>query len=144
MEMGIPWKVLHLRPRECGRQQACPRPGNQTGAGSPRRRSPQVTFCIDIDGTICADMDGDYANAAPTLPEHQMRIGMIKRLHDAGHRVIIWTARGSESGIDWTQLTEQQLADWGVVYDELRFGKPAADFYIDDKAVHVTEFGVTP
>ena len=29
---------------------------------------------------------------------------------------------------------KKQFAKWGIYYDEIRFGKPAADLYIDDKA----------
>jgi hypothetical protein len=31
------------------------------------------------------------------------------------------------------QLTEQQMKDWGFPVDELHLGKPAGDFYVDDK-----------
>ena len=37
-------------------------------------------------------------------------------------------------------ITEKQLKDWGVNYDELFMGKPAGDFYIDDKGVKDEEF----
>jgi len=30
-------------------------------------------------------------------------------------------------------LTFKQLDEWGFIYDEIYFGKPAADIYIDDK-----------
>ena len=48
---------------------------------------------------------------------------------------MIHTARGSETGRDWTATTREQLRSWGVRHDELRFGKPAADFYVDDRAI---------
>jgi hypothetical protein len=31
-------------------------------------------------------------------------------------------------------LTLRQLNEWGFVYDEIYFGKPDADIFIDDKA----------
>ena len=41
------------------------------------------------------------------------------------------------TGIDWREVTEKQMAQWGVKYHELRFGKPAGDFYIDDRFVAI-------
>ena len=56
------------------------------------------------------------------------------------NHITIWTARGSNSGIDWTELTKKQLADWKVDYDELLLKKPAYDLYIDDKSFNVDKF----
>jgi hypothetical protein len=53
---------------------------------------------------------------------------------------VFFTARGSVSGIDWGSFTKKQLAKWKVKYDELIFGKPSADCYIDDKGVNSNEF----
>jgi hypothetical protein len=47
----------------------------------------------------------------------------------------MFTARGSTTGIDWTDVTARQLADWGVDYHELILGKPHFDLLIDDKAI---------
>jgi hypothetical protein len=33
------------------------------------------------------------------------------------------------------ELTKQQLKDWGVKYNELIFGKPDADIFVDDKGI---------
>ena len=40
----------------------------------------------------------------------------------------------------FTDLTEQQLKDWGCKYHTLILGKPNADYYIDDKGVNSDEF----
>ena len=37
------------------------------------------------------------------------------------------------TGIDWREVTEKQLSDWGLSYHELHFGKPNADYYVDDR-----------
>jgi len=95
-----------------------------------------VTYCFDLDGTICTDTGGDYQNARP-FPE---MVAEVNRLHQGGHHVIIFTARGSGTGIDWRAATERQLAEWGVEHDFLFLGKPPADVYVDDKAVHVADF----
>jgi CMP-N,N'-diacetyllegionaminic acid synthase len=88
------------------------------------------TFCFDIDGVIATlTLENDYTQADPRWEI----IGLIRRLHKAGHRIILFTARGTTTGIDWRSLTMDQLSRWDVPFDELRFGKPAADFYIDDR-----------
>ena len=87
------------------------------------------TYCFDIDGTICSNTEGDYANAQP----HKKRIDNINELYDLGNKIIYYTARGSTTNKDWKELTTKQFIDWGVKYDELCFGKPTADIYIDDK-----------
>ena len=63
-------------------------------------------------------------------------IEKVNRLYDEGHRVVFWTARGTQSGLNWRQLTEDQLLSWGVRYHELRFGKPVYDVFIDDKNIN--------
>jgi CMP-N-acetylneuraminic acid synthetase len=90
------------------------------------------TFAFDMDGVIATLVpDHDYRKAAPAHPV----VALVNRLHDAGNRVVIHTARGSESGRDWSAITREQLRRWDVRHHELRFGKPAADFYVDDRAI---------
>jgi dTDP-glucose 4,6-dehydratase len=91
---------------------------------------------VDIDGTLCSTPAADYAAASP-IPE---AVAAINRLYERGHRIILLTARGTVTGIDWRSLTERQLLEWGVRYHELVFGKPAADVYIDDKAISTAEW----
>lgn len=94
------------------------------------------TFCFDIDGVIaCLTPDNDYAKADC----HRHTIDAINALYDRGHHIILFTARGYKTGIDWHQTTEDQMKRWGVKYHELKFGKPAADFYIDDRMISVEE-----
>jgi len=91
-----------------------------------------MIYCFDIDGTLCTNTDGAYemARAWPDV------ITRINALYDAGHRIILYTARGTTTGIDWRARTEAQLSAWGVRYHDLVFGKPTADVYVDDKAVN--------
>lgn len=65
-------------------------------------------------------------------------IDAVNRLHARGFRIVLFTARGSATGIDWEERTRRQLDGWKVRYDELVFGKPAADFYVDDRMISVT------
>jgi uncharacterized HAD superfamily protein len=91
-----------------------------------------LTYCIDIDGTLCTNTEGDYERAEPISDV----IAEINRLHEAGHKILLLTARGSTTAIDWRECTERQLAAWNVRYDQLFFGKPTADVYVDDKAIN--------
>ena len=103
-----------------------------------------LTYCVDIDGTICdkpKDMwhDGDYSHSVPKID----RIEKINNLYDEGHTIIYLTARGMGrhrnsrmlAYQEFYNLTYNQLKSWGCKFHELHMGKPAADYYIDDKGV---------
>lgn len=90
-----------------------------------------MRYCLDLDGTLCT-VAKDYAAARPIAAA----VERVRTLHAEGHRITLWTARGTTTGIDWRDLTERQLAAWGVPYHELHFGKPEADLYIDDRALN--------
>lgn len=94
-----------------------------------------MTYCFDIDGTLCAQQD-DYSRAEPYVE----RISHVNLLYEQGNRIVLFTARGSKSGIDWLEATRRQIENWGLKYHELIIGKPHADLYIDDKAVHPDDF----
>ncbi len=92
--------------------------------------SEPKTFVFDIDGCIATiTKDLDYTLAEPI----HSTIRHINTLYEAGHHIVLFTARGSLSGIDWQSVTADQMKKWGVKHHELRLGKPAADYYIDDK-----------
>jgi prolyl oligopeptidase PreP (S9A serine peptidase family) len=91
---------------------------------------------VDIDNTICISKDSDYANSQPII----QRIQKVNELYDQGNKIIYWTARGGNSGIDWTDKTHSQLAAWGCKYDEIRMGKPVYDVWVDDKAINSEDF----
>lgn len=95
-----------------------------------RLTSGNQTFVFDIDGVI-AQFNASL-NYAESLPNERM-IRIINRLYDAGNKIVLFTARGYTTGIDWSEVTRKQMQDWGVKHTELKFGKPNADYYIDDK-----------
>jgi len=94
------------------------------------------TFCFDVDGTICTQTKSDYENAQPIQP----MIDKINKLYYEGNIIVIHTARGQSSGVDWEAFTVRQLRGWKVKFHSFYYGKPSADYYIDDKAVSISDF----
>ena len=98
-------------------------------------------FCFDLDNTLVTSpsIHGDYASCRPI----ESVIQYVQTLHASGHYIIIHTARrmrthGGNVGCvvaDVGALTIQQLKHFCIPYHELVFGKPFADFYIDDRSV---------
>lgn len=95
-----------------------------------------MVIYIDIDETICNSPGRDYPNATPV----RQNIIKANQLYDQGHTIVYWTARGSSSGIDWRELTQQQLDSWGVKHHQLKLGKPSYDLFIDDKALNTLDW----
>lgn len=93
------------------------------------------TLIFDIDGTICTQ-ESDYSKAKPI----QEVIDKLNKKHEEGYKIVLFTARGTETGIDWSSVTAAQLEEWGVQYDDLLFGKPAGLKYIDDKGVSIYQW----
>ena len=96
-----------------------------------------MVYYVDIDETICYyDGNRRYPDA---LPNHE-RIKKINTLYDDGHTIVYWTARGGTTGIDWTDVTREQLIKWGAKHNELKMWKPHYDLFICDKAVNAERF----
>ena len=96
-----------------------------------------MIYYVDIDETICMyPSDRSYEKAEPITNN----ISVINELYDAGNIVVYWTARGTTTGIDWTETTRSQLSKWGARYTELRLGKPHYDVFICDKAINSNVF----
>ncbi len=89
-------------------------------------------YCFDLDGTLCTKVK-DYKEAKPIVE----RINFVNKLYNEGNIILIDTARGSLTQIDWYEITKQQLESWGLKYHQLRVGlKLDADYYIDDKGIN--------
>lgn len=95
-----------------------------------------MIICLDIDGILCEESVLPYTERMP----YKDAITRINILYDSGHRIILFTARGTGTGIDWSDQTKKQLTQWGLKYHELIFGKPVYDVFIDDKAYHNINF----
>lgn len=100
-----------------------------------------MRICLDLDGVICQlrHPEQEYADLEP-VPGAVEAIG---RLRSEGHTIIIYTARHMKTCSGNTgQVVARQgattlawLARHGIEFDELHFGKPWADVYLDDNAV---------
>jgi hypothetical protein len=97
---------------------------------------------VDIDETVCfyeedIALDGKkcYDKA---IPNH-INIAKINNLYDGGHEIIYWTARGSRSGLDWHEFTENQLKSWGAKFHGLECNKPYYDLFIEDRSKRIEE-----
>jgi len=103
-----------------------------------------MKYVIDIDGTICTNTEGKYAEALP----HRDRIEMINLLYDKGHRIVYFTARGmgtsgedvSSANLMWYEFTKNQLRSWNAKFHDLIVGKPSADYYVDDRMIGISDF----
>lgn len=91
---------------------------------------------VDLDGTICETEGTDYEHAVPYIGAQKK----LRRMEYLGHKVYIWTARGTSSGKDYTELTKRQLKEWGIPYVGLIFGKPVFDMYICDKSYNAADW----
>ena len=100
-----------------------------------------MRICIDIDGVICElrKDNESYAELAPITGA----VEKIKQLKSAGHTIILYTARRMKTHkanvgkvvADIGLITLNWLRENDIPYDEIFFGKPWADIYIDDNAL---------
>ncbi len=99
-------------------------------------------LCWDLDNTLVSypTIPGDYSTVKPIW----RNINALKFHHARGCYTIIQTARrmkthkGNVGRIvaDIGKVTIDKLEEFGIPYDELVFGKPHADRYIDDLGVN--------
>ena len=102
----------------------------------------KMIIYVDIDETICYHKEDDTTKArdyTKAMP-YTKRIEKVNSLYDEGHTIVYWTARGSVTGLDWTDLTASQLKEWGAKHHNLILGKPQYDLFIDDKNINSEDF----
>lgn len=96
-----------------------------------------MVIYIDIDETICkSPLAPDYSKSTPIWEN----IEKANTLYDKGNLIVYWTARGTGTGIDWSETTKKQFTEWGVKYHDLKFGKPNYDLFIDDKNINTNNW----
>ncbi len=102
----------------------------------------RLRICFDLDNTLVSypTVPGDYTTVRPI----SSNIQLLNRLKKAGHEIIIYTARRMATHKhnlgkvmkDIALITLESLEILGIEYDEIIFGKPIADIYIDDRAMN--------
>ena len=97
-----------------------------------------MIYVFDIDGTLCTLVkNAEYEKAQPLIN----RIKSVNKLYEEGHYIKLYTARGSQTGIDWTDITKDQLCQWKLKFHELIINhKPHGDLFVDDKAINADLF----
>ena len=105
-----------------------------------------MRICFDLDNTLCENRkDGqEYKDVLPK----EGAVEYLQHLKDSGHYIIILTARNMVTyNNNLGQIIANQapiVLDWlkkyNFSYDELLFGKPHADYFVDDKAIRFTTF----
>jgi capsule biosynthesis phosphatase len=113
----------------------------------------KITICFDIDNTLFTypTVPNDYTTVKPI---HKM-INLLKKLKKDGNYIILHTARRMKTHNnnigkiikDVGVITINTLNKYEIEYDELIFGKPYADIYIDDKSLNpyinnISQFGI--
>ena len=97
-----------------------------------------MRIVFDLDGVIC-ELKKPSESYSDVVPKKKV-IQKMRDLKDEGHYLIIHTGRhmrtcdGDVAKVIQKvgKITEEWLKKWKVPYDELIFGKPYADIYIDD------------
>ena len=102
-------------------------------------------FCFDLDNTLVTypQIIGDYTTVLPIYAN----IKFLRLLYDQGHKILIYTARRMrtyKSNISLVKknikkLTIFQLKNFKIPYHKLIFGKPYANYYIDDLSINAHE-----
>jgi capsule biosynthesis phosphatase len=103
----------------------------------------KLRICFDLDNTLVTypTIPGDYSSVLPISKS----IELLKKFKNDGHTIIIYTARrmlthGGDIGKvmkDIALVTLETLNKLDIEYDEIIFGKPIADIYIDDRAINL-------
>jgi capsule biosynthesis phosphatase len=99
-------------------------------------------FCFDLDKTLVTSpfIDEDYSSVKPI----NKNIEYVRFLKQLGHYIIIYTSRRMKTyngniGLvmkDISKVTFDTLENFKIPYDEIYFGKPYADFYIDNISIN--------
>lgn len=106
----------------------------------------KLRIVFDVDDTICHN--DDKLPYDQCVPDRIVIDKINKMKEELDCEVVLFTARGMVScDGDMDKIIKKNkkvLEDWlhkhKVMYDELIFGKPIGDLYVDDKAMHIDDF----
>ena len=109
---------------------------------SKKNKIEKKRFCFDLDNTLVTypRIKNDYRTVKPIMKN----IKFLNFLYSQGHHIIIYTARrmrthnGNIKKVkkEIEKLTIDQLRFFKIKYHEFVFGKPYANFYIDDLSIN--------
>jgi capsule biosynthesis phosphatase len=138
IEEGHSFQALQVDPR---RMHVLGTPAQLQAFCIGQRAQPRLRICFDLDHTLVTAprVPGDYSTCEPIYDN----ITACRALKTQGHHIIVATGRrmrthkGNTAAViaDVGAVTLNQLRDLGIPHDEVVFGKPYAQFYIDDLAV---------
>lgn len=106
-----------------------------------KQYNSKLRICFDLDNTLLTTPE--ILNNYQTVLPIEKNIRFLKYLKKFGHTIIIYTARtmnvqSNNQGkllADIGKITFETLEKFKIPYDEIYFGKPYADYYIDDKSI---------
>ena len=125
----------------------------EMAAAHSRQVGVKLRLCFDFDNTLVTypAVPGDYSTVLPIAP----MVDLARQAKEHGHTIIIYTARrmathGNNAAAalaDVGRITFATIDKFGIPCDEIVFGKPVADIYIDDRAINpymqsVRAFGI--
>ena len=108
-----------------------------------------VTFCFDIDGTLCPikKKEERYEDLVP----YAQMIDKLREYKKQGAKIILFTSRNMNSyqgnigliNANTAKIILNWLEKWDIPYDEIIYGKPwpgHQGFYVDDRTIRPDEF----
>ena len=108
-----------------------------------------LTFCFDIDGTLCPikKKEEEYIDLVP-FPE---MLAKLREYKEGGAKIVLFTSRNMNSyngnigliNANTAKVLLQWLDKWDIPYDEIIYGKPWPGhhgFYVDDRTIRPDEF----
>lgn len=92
----------------------------------------RLRVVVDIDGVIAEESHSNiFTTDYSRLKTVKGTKEALLKLHRAGTFIVLHTARRPEL----ETITKCWLAEHRIMYDDLVFGKPSGDVYIDDRAL---------
>lgn len=108
-----------------------------------------LTFCFDIDGTLCPikKKEEEYIDLVP----YGEMIAKLREYKEGGAKIVLFTSRNMNSyggnigliNANTAKILLKWLEKWEIPYDEIIYGKPwpgHKGFYVDDRTVRPDEF----
>ena len=92
---------------------------------------------MDLDGVITKDNGSGWTSDfySSCNPNTEV-IGLMRKLSNNGHKIIIYTSRFSN---EVKKVTVEWLQKYDVPYDAIHFDKPLYDYMVDDRSITIDE-----